>query len=76
LAGRDDIAAGYAAASGADLSALEWYEVLACFKLGVILEGTFARACAGLVPLEVGDKLHRGALALFERALEMAKTRR
>jgi len=29
------------------------------FKMGVILEGTFARACAGLAPVETGDRLPR-----------------
>jgi hypothetical protein len=44
--------------------------VLACYKLGSILEGTFARACAGRAPKETGDYLHASTLALFERALK------
>ena len=35
-----------------------WYEVLACYKIGCILEGTYARACAGSAPKETGDLLH------------------
>ena len=42
--------------------------VLACFKLGILLEGTHARACAGKAPVEIGDRLHAITLALFERA--------
>lgn len=51
-----------------DLSHIEWYAVLACYKLGIILEGTFARACAGKAPKETGDMLHASTIGLFERA--------
>lgn len=51
-----------------DLSAIDWYTVLAAFKLGIILEGTHARACAGKAPKQVGDLLHMITLALFARA--------
>ena len=52
-----------------DLSAIDWYAVLACYKLGLILEGTHARACAGKAPKETGDRLHAHTVGLFERAL-------
>ncbi len=52
-----------------DISAIDWYAVLACYKLGIILEGTHARACAGRAPQETGDRLHAHAVSLFERAL-------
>jgi aminoglycoside phosphotransferase (APT) family kinase protein len=52
-----------------DLSAIDWYAVLACYKLGLILEGTHARACAGKAPKETGDRLHAHTISLFERAL-------
>jgi aminoglycoside phosphotransferase (APT) family kinase protein len=39
--------------------AIHWYGVLACYKLGIILEGTYARACAGKAPKATGDQLHR-----------------
>lgn len=45
-----------------------WFGVLACFKLGILLEGTYARALAGKAPMAVGEKLHRATLALFDRA--------
>lgn len=54
-----------------DLSAIDWYAVLACYKLGIILEGTHARACAGRAPLETGDLLHAKTVGLFERALRL-----
>jgi aminoglycoside phosphotransferase (APT) family kinase protein len=52
-----------------DLSAIEWYGVLACYKLGIILEGSHARASAGKAPKEIGDRLHAQTVSLFERAL-------
>lgn len=52
-----------------DLSAISWYGVLACYKLGIILEGTHARACAGRATREMGDRLHAHTISLFERAL-------
>ena len=43
--------------------------MLAPFKLGAILEGSHARACAGLTPKPIGDALHAHTISLFERAL-------
>jgi aminoglycoside phosphotransferase (APT) family kinase protein len=40
---RREMAALYEEGTGRDLSALPYYEALALFKLGVILEGTYAR---------------------------------
>ena len=59
----------YRARTTRDLSAIHWYGVLACYKLGIILEGTHARACAGKAPVATGDRLHAQTIALFERAL-------
>lgn len=59
----------YRARTHRDMSAIEWYGVLACYKLGIILEGTYARACAGRAPVETGDRLHAHTLSLFQRAL-------
>lgn len=53
-----------------DLTAIDWYAVLACYKLGIILEGTHARACAGKADRATGDFLHATTVALFERALQ------
>lgn len=62
------LVACYAEVSGRDLDALNWYVVLGCFKLGIILEGSYARACAGQIPAAIGDRLHGMALTLFARA--------
>jgi aminoglycoside phosphotransferase (APT) family kinase protein len=63
-----EIVAAYGERSDRDLSAIDWYSVLACFKLGIVLEGTHARALAGQAPQETGDLLHSIALGLFRRA--------
>lgn len=64
-----ELIARYAEGSSRDLSAIGWYAVLACYKLGIILEGTNARAAAGKAPRETGDKLHASTIGLFHRAL-------
>jgi aminoglycoside phosphotransferase (APT) family kinase protein len=64
----DELVARYAQGSERDLSQLHWYAVLACYKLGIILEGTHARACAGKAPRDVGERLHASARKLVERA--------
>ncbi|TCP53603.1 aminoglycoside phosphotransferase (APT) family kinase protein [Tamaricihabitans halophyticus] len=63
-----EVIARYAQHSTRDLSGIQWYAVLACFKLGIVLEGTYARACAGQAPERVGQRLHAATLSLFEQA--------
>lgn len=65
---RREMAARYADRVQRDLSALPWFEVLACYKLGIILEGTHARSQAGLASVETGQRLHVSAVALFDEA--------
>lgn len=68
-----ELVARYAERSERDLSAANWYEVMACFKLGIVLEGTHARAFAGKAPKPIGDMLHASTLGLFARAVERIK---
>lgn len=75
LASTDDLLQRYAANTSRDLSHITWYTVLACFKLGIVIEGTLARACAGKAEKTVGDQLHAGTVHLFERALGLIETR-
>lgn len=65
-----DLVARYRELSDRDLSAIEWYAVLACYKLGIVLEGTHARARAGRADRAIGDALHAVALGLLEQARE------
>jgi aminoglycoside phosphotransferase (APT) family kinase protein len=75
LASTDDLLQRYAANTVRDLSHITWYIVLACFKLGIVIEGTLARACAGKAEKEVGDQLHAATVHLFQRALGLIETR-
>ena len=66
----EELIAYYAERSPRDMRSFRWYAVLACYKFGIILEGTYARACAGQAPVETGERLHRSTLALFKRAAD------
>jgi len=52
---------------------LPWYVIMGCFKLGIILDGTYARSCAGLVPAPIGRALHETAVRLFQRAIRLVE---
>lgn len=69
LPGADRIVAHYRERTTRNLDAIDWYTVLACYRLGIILEGTHARACAGRADRQIGDLLHATTVGLFERAL-------
>lgn len=65
---RAEMIARYAERSGRPLDHLRWFEVLACYKLGLILEGSHARAQAGLADMTTGQRLHHAAVALLDEA--------
>ncbi|MDB5868725.1 MAG: ecdysteroid kinase family protein [Polaromonas sp.] len=58
----------YRERSPRDLSCIDWYVVLARFKLGILLEGSHARSCAGKSPEALGRRHHASALRLFSQA--------
>ncbi|MGI9601539.1 MAG: phosphotransferase family protein [Acidimicrobiales bacterium] len=64
----DDLNTHYAGQSTRDLSSATWYGVMACYKMGIILEGTHMRAQSGKASKEFGDLLHSTTIGLFERA--------
>ena len=68
MVSRSELVAHYATMTGRDVSNYPWYFALACYKLGILLEGTHARACAGKAPKEMGDVLHGYTLWLFATA--------
>lgn len=70
---QNDMVQRYAAGSDRDLSDIDWYVVLACFKLGIVLEGTYARSLDGLAPLETGQRLHQHCRLLIDRALRTVR---
>jgi aminoglycoside phosphotransferase (APT) family kinase protein len=65
----EELLAHYASESTRETSHMRWYGVLGCYKLGIILEGTHARACAGVASKLTGDRLHGACVTLFQRAL-------
>jgi aminoglycoside phosphotransferase (APT) family kinase protein len=72
---RNEVIAHYGARSTRDVANVTWYEVLACFKQGIVLEGSHARAFAGLAPKEIGDRLHATTMALFAKAATLISAR-
>jgi len=65
----DELIAHYLERSSRRPDSVDWYVVLACFRLGIILEGTHARAFAGRADRQMGELLHQTTVGLFERAL-------
>ncbi len=54
-------------------SRLDWYEVLACFKLGIVIEGTWSRHLAGRAGADAGRRLHESAISLLELGIEVTR---
>ena len=69
---RDEIVARYAEATGADLSALEWYEIFAAYKLAVIVAGIHARFLMGMTRGDGFEGMGEMVRHLSEGALQRA----
>jgi aminoglycoside phosphotransferase (APT) family kinase protein len=74
MAAASDLVDQYSRNTTRDLSHITWYTVLACFMLGMVVEGTLARGFAGKAPKDVGDLLHDATVKLFEQALTLMDT--
>ena len=61
LASRRELLDAYLAAGGRETSRLDWYLAMACFKLGIVIEGTWSRYLAGQASAEAGERLHSSA---------------
>ena len=72
---RTEMAARYAERTGRDMGALAYYETLALFKLGVILEGLYAREARAGVP-DSANRMTEMAPRLFRGAAEFARGQR
>jgi len=70
---RAELVAEYARASGRDPAAIEFYEVLALYKLAVISEGAYARWRAGQTAGEGFDSVERVSIPLCEAAMAIAE---
>lgn len=66
-----ELVAYYGERTGADISNAHWYGVFACYKLALLLEGTFARACAGKADASLGSCFHNNACNLLQRAARL-----
>jgi aminoglycoside phosphotransferase (APT) family kinase protein len=73
LASRGELLDAYAAAGGRSTSRLDWYVALACFKLGIVIEGTWSRYLAGQASRDAGERLHDSATSLVELGTRVAK---
>jgi len=73
LAGRDELLDAYLAAGGRPAEHLDWYIAMACFKLGIVIEGTWSRFLAGLADREAGEKLHASATELIHLGVRVTK---
>jgi aminoglycoside phosphotransferase (APT) family kinase protein len=69
----DAYAAGGASTSRPGWAALAWYKALACFKLGIVIEGTWSRYLAGQASWEAGSRLHESATSLIELGVRVTK---
>ncbi len=69
---RAEIAAEYARRSGRGIETIEFYEVLALYKLAVISEGIYARYLQGKTVGEGFEGMSRAAVELAQRALVIA----
>jgi len=65
---RAELVKMYGDLTGRDMGNVLWYAGLACWKLGCVLEGSYARAKGGLIPMELGESLHGHAVGLFLKA--------
>ena len=70
---RAELVAEYSRASGRDVASIEFYEVLALYKLAVISEGAYARWRAGLTAGEGFENVTRVSVPLAEAALALAE---
>jgi aminoglycoside phosphotransferase (APT) family kinase protein len=70
---RAELVEAYGSAGGREPVNVDWYTALAGFKLGIVLEGTKARASAGQAPAETGEKLHVHAKGLLSVAGRIAR---
>ena len=75
LATRAELLGAYLSAGGRQTEHLPWYLALACFKLGTVIEGTWARYLAGKATREAGEYLHASAVHLMELGNEITSGR-
>jgi aminoglycoside phosphotransferase (APT) family kinase protein len=73
LASRRELLEAYLAAGGRETDRLDWYVAMACFKLGVVIEGTWSRFLVGQASRDAGERLHANAQNLIDLGTRVAK---
>ena len=73
LASRRELLDAYLGAGGRETSRLDWYVAMACFKLGIVIEGTWSRYLVGQASREAGEQLHASAQNLIDVGTRVAK---
>lgn len=69
---RADLIERYSSSARRAVDNLDWYQVLAIWKLAILLEGSYARHLAGMTDDPFFAKMKDGVPALAQRALEVA----
>ena len=69
---RSELIERYSSSTGRDVGALDWYEVLATWKLAILLEGSYARHLAGATDDPFFAEMEHLVPALARRALSIA----
>jgi aminoglycoside phosphotransferase (APT) family kinase protein len=73
LATRRELLEAYLAAGGRETPSLDWYLAMACFKLGIVIEGTWSRFLVGQASRDAGERLHSNAQNLIDLGTRVAK---
>ncbi|GGV17962.1 putative aminoglycoside phosphotransferase [Actinomadura cremea] len=74
MPGRAELVDHWAALTGRDVSDFRWFQVLACFRLAALLEGSLVHALNGRMNRAMGEGLHAYAGRLWTKAeQEMAR---
>jgi aminoglycoside phosphotransferase (APT) family kinase protein len=68
FATRDELADRYGERTGRDLSHMDWYRVLALFKLGCVLEGHYAKFAKGESDHPIHERFGELVLQLMRQA--------
>ena len=74
MPGRDDLLERYASVSGRDVDEIDYYVILARFKMAIVLEGGYARFIAGGADNPKMEAFGAVVLDMAEAAAELART--
>jgi aminoglycoside phosphotransferase (APT) family kinase protein len=69
---RAELVRRYEERTGRDAAALDWYRVLATWKLAILLEGSYARHLAGMTDDPFFERMEGVVPALARRGLTIA----